>query len=111
MKRFFMAAIIVAAFSSVIAVTAGADSMTSANTTSPTTSTVMNNGNQDWVGKSTVDLLVNLGIPTYTDMLANGETITYVKHEGVGSNTSVNVVRQFDVDSNGKITAERDSQS
>jgi len=67
--------------------------------------------NSPWVGKTTVDLLINLGVPTYTDMTSGGETVVYVKHEGVGSMTSVNVVRQFDVDSNGKITAERDSQS
>jgi hypothetical protein len=110
MKRFFLAAMIIVAFSCVIAVTAGADAMTSANTTSATPSTDMNNSSQ-WVGRTTVDLLVNLGVPTYTDMLSSGETITYVKHEGVGVMSSVNVVRQFDVDSNGKITAERDSQS
>jgi hypothetical protein len=108
MKRLFLSAMIVVAFSCMIAVTAGADSMTT--TTSPAPSTDMNNSSQ-WVGKTTVDLLVNLGVPTYTDMLSSGETITYVKHEGVGSNSSINVVRQFDVDSNGKIVAERDSQS
>ena len=79
-------------------------------TASPAPSTDMNNSSQ-WVGKTTVDLLINLGAPTYTDMLSSGETVTYVKHEGVGVMSSVNVVRQFDVDSNGKITAERDSQS
>ena len=107
MKRLFLSAMIVMAFSCMIAVTAGADSMT---TTSSASSTDMNNSSP-WVGKTTVDLLVNLGVPTYSDMLSSGETIVYVKHEGVGSNTSVNVVRQFDVDSNGKIVAERDSQS
>ena len=107
MKRLFLAVMIVAAFSLAIAVTASADSMTTANGTS----TDMTNSNQAWVGKTTVDLLVNLGIPTYTDMLPSGETITYVKHMGVGSNTSVNVVRQFTVDSTGKITSEIDSQS
>ena len=109
MKRFFFAAMIIVAFSCVVAVTAGADSMTSTNTTSPAPD--MSNSNSTWVGKTTVDLLINLGVPTYTDMLSNGETITYVKHEGVGMNTSVDVVRQFDVDASGKITAERDSQS
>lgn len=99
MKRFFLAALIVVGFSCMVAVTAGADPMTSADTSNP------------WIGKTTVDLLVNMGVPTYTDTLSNGETITYVKHEGVGSMTSVNVIRQFDVDSSGRITAERDSQS
>ena len=108
MKRLFLATMIVVAFSCAIAVTAGADSMTT--TASPAPGTDMNNSSP-WVGKTTVDLLINLGVPTYTDMLSNGETITYVKHEGVGVMSSVNVVRQFDVDSNGKIVAERDSQS
>jgi hypothetical protein len=75
-----------------------ADSMSSGSPASP------------WVGKTTVDLLVNLGVPTYTDQLPSGEKLVYVKHEGVGPNTSVNVIRQFDVDSSGKITAEQDSQ-
>lgn len=110
MKRLLSAAMIVAAFSFVGAVTASADSMAASSTTPVITSTDVN-GDQAWVGKSTVDLLVNLGTPTYTDMLPGGETIVYVKHMGVGSNTSVNVVRQFDVDANGKITAVRDSQS
>jgi len=110
MKRLLFAAMIVAAFSFVAAVTASADSMAAPSTTPATSSTDMN-GDQAWIGKSTVDLLVNLGVPTYTDMRSSGETITYVTHEGVGSNTSVNVIRQFDVDSSGKITAVRDSQS
>jgi hypothetical protein len=111
MRRLFFAAMIVLAFSFVVAATASADSMTAASATTAAPSTDMSNGDQAWIGKSTVDLLVNLGVPTYTDMLPSGEKIVYVKHMGVGSNTSVNVVRQFDVDSNGKITAVRDSQS
>jgi hypothetical protein len=110
MKRLIIAAMIVAAFSFVGAVTASADSMAAPAATSVTVSSDMN-PDHAWVGKSTVDLLVNLGVPTYTDQRSSGETITYVTHQGVGSNTSVNVIRQFDVDSSGKITAVRDSQS
>ena len=109
MKRFFLAAMIIVAFSCVVAVTAGADSMTSTTTASPAPNTDMSS--QGWVGKTTVDLLINLGVPTYTEMTSNGETIVYVKHEGWGPQSSVNFVRQFDVDSSGKVTAERDSES
>ncbi len=110
MKRLIVAAMIVAAFAFVGAVTASADSMATPAATTATPSSDMN-PDQAWIGKSTVDLLVNLGTPTYTDMSSSGETLVYVTHQGVGSNTSLNVIRQFDVDSNGKITAVRDSQS
>ena len=107
MKRFLLAAMIVAACSLTAAVAASADSMTSP---SATAATDPSNGSQGWIGKTTVDLLVNMGVPTYTDSRPNGETITYVKHMGVGSNTSVNVVQQFTVDASGRITSEQDSQ-
>lgn len=107
MRRFFFATMIVVAFSLAIAVTAGADPMTTA--TSPGTDQA--SGHAAWVGKTTVDLLVNLGVPTYTDKRAEGETLVYVKYMPVGSNSSAEVVRRFTVDTSGKITSEVDSQS
>ena len=108
MKRFLIAAMIVAAFSLSAAVAVSADSMTGAGTA---VSTDQTNGPQGWIGKTTVDLLVNMGVPTYTDQRPDGETLTYIKHMGVGMESSVDVIKRFTVDSSGKITSEQDSQS
>ncbi len=108
MKRLMIVALIAALFGG-IAVIASADNMSSSMAAPNSFSSSMSNPNA-WIGKTTTDLLLNLGTPTYTMPTSNGETISYVKHIGVGTQSYADVEQQFDIGSNGQITAVRTTQ-
>ena len=66
---------------------------------------------QNWVGKTTNDLLLQMGVPSYTVSNDNGGlTIDYVTHQYMGRGNQVDLVRQFDVDQNGKVISEQVTQ-
>ena len=67
---------------------------------------------QNWVGKTTNDLLLQIGVPSYTTPNDNGGmTIDYVTRQYMGRGNQVDLVRQFDVDQNGKVVSEQVIQS
>jgi outer membrane protein assembly factor BamE (lipoprotein component of BamABCDE complex) len=67
---------------------------------------------QNWVGKTANDLLLQMGVPSYTIPNDNGgQTIDYVTHQYMGRGNQIDLVRQFNVDQNGKIISESVSQS
>jgi len=107
MKRFLFVAFIAVLFCGAAAI-AGADNMSSAMAPNSFSASLSNPN--AWVGKTTTDLLLNLGTPTYTVPNSNGETLAYVKHIGMGTETFADVEQQFDIGSNGQITAVRTSQ-
>ncbi len=63
---------------------------------------------QNWVGKTTNDLLIQLGVPYLSIGKGNGgQTVKYIKREYIGRGNPVDLVQQFDVDQNGRITSEQ----
>jgi hypothetical protein len=67
---------------------------------------------QNWVGKTTNDLLLQMGVPSYTIPSDNGgQIIDYVTRQYMGRGNQVDLVRQFNVDQNGKIISEQVTQS
>jgi hypothetical protein len=109
MKRFLIAGLVAALFCG-FAVIAGADAMMSSSNAAPNSFQASLNNPNAWIGKPTTDLLLNLGTPTYTVPNGNGETLAYDRHMGMGPETFVDVEQQFDIGSNGQITAVRTSQ-
>jgi archaellum component FlaG (FlaF/FlaG flagellin family) len=106
MRRLFIAAMVIVAFSCAIVATVSADTAATPNSFQSS----LDSPNA-WIGKTTVDLLTNPGTPTYTVPTSSGETLAYVKHMGEGTQTSVNVEQDFDVSQGGQITAVRVSQN
>ena len=108
MKRFLLVAFVAALFCGA-AVFAVADAMGSSTAAPNSFSASLSNPNA-WIGKTTTDLLINLGTPTYTMPNSNGETVAYVRHMGTGPATFADFEQQFDIGSNGQITAVRTTQ-
>jgi hypothetical protein len=63
---------------------------------------------QKWIGKTTTDLLVQLGVPNFTTSDGNGDTtLKYIYHENIGRGNPVEMVQQFDVNQNGRVISEQ----
>ncbi len=105
MKRILALLISIVAFSFAFAATASADAMQSASAATPDSFQGSVNAPNAWIGKTAVDLLTNLGSPTYTEETQTGKTLAYVKHMIVGSNSSETIEQDFAIGQNGQITA------
>jgi len=63
---------------------------------------------KSWVGKTTNDLLIQMGPPSFTVQSDNGgQTLEYVKHMNIGRGDTIDFVQQFSVDGSGKIISEQ----
>ncbi len=63
---------------------------------------------QRWVGKTTTDLLIQMGVPNLTIPDGNGgTTLRYITRENIGRGNPVEIVQQFDVDQGGRVTSEQ----
>ncbi len=103
MKRFFIIGLTVVAFVLSTAAVASAAPMSG--------SSAQDMNAQSWVGKTTSDLLIQMGVPNYSVQNGNGgQTLEYVKHVFQGRGNTIDLVQQFDVDQSGKITAEQTRQ-
>lgn len=103
MKRFLIIGLTVVAFALSTAAVASAAPMSGSSAQGPNA--------QSLVGKTTSDLLIQMGIPSYSVQNDNGgETLVYVRHLYQGRGNSIDSVQQFDVDQSGKITAEQTRQ-
>ena len=97
MKRLLLVGFMIVAF------TFSTAAVVSAAPMSPTTAT-----GHSWIGKTTNDLLIQMGTPNYTVRNNDGgQALDYVMHKYIGRGGTIDYVQQFNVDGSGKITSER----
>ncbi len=104
MKRSVLVALMIVAFALSTAVSLSAAPMSQSSAA---------NGAQlsSWIGRTTTDLLIQKGVPALSiPNQDGGSTLRYITRENIGRGNPVEMVQQFDVDQNGKVTSEQDYQ-